>query len=110
MLKRLKLNIKKSKIHGWGVFSDEDYIPANTIIGEYPIIILTKVDFNTQRYAFYWNKKIAIALGDVSLINHSIEPNCDWENDYTKNLIILKSIKDIRKNEELSINYRELKV
>ena len=46
-----------------------------------------------------------MALGWVAVYNHSYESNCEYEMDFEKKLIIVKTVKDIAPNEELFVNY-----
>lgn len=48
-----------------------------------------------------------IMLGEATLINHSFDPNCEALIELDNNLpkVMIVSIKNIKKNEELTINY-----
>ena len=46
-----------------------------------------------------------MALGWVPLYNHSYKSNCEYEMDYKKQLIQIITVRDIKKGEELFINY-----
>ncbi len=46
-----------------------------------------------------------MALGYVSLYNHEYASNCDYEMDFESNLMTIRTVKRIKKGEELSINY-----
>jgi uncharacterized protein len=59
-------------------------------------------------YIFEWGVKkdeCAMALGYIPLYNHSYQSNCEYEMDFKKRIITIRTVKDIRKNEELFINY-----
>lgn len=98
---------------GRGVFTTKN-IPAGTVVEISPVIVFT----NKERlaiektklfdYIFEWGvtrKKGCLALGYVSLYNHEYTSNCDYEMDFDNNLMTIRTVKPIKKGEELSINY-----
>jgi SET domain-containing protein len=98
---------------GRGVFTTEK-IPAGTIVEIAPVIVMSKqdrmpIDETLLRdYIFEWgheNNECCIALGYVSIYNHSYQSNCEYEMDYDKELISIKTMKLIHAREELCINY-----
>jgi len=114
--------VKKSKVHGTGVFATEN-IKNNTSIIEYIGEKITKSEGDkrsTARIKKYLNKKNAGSVYIFELnkkydidgsplynkaryINHSCNPNC--EVDIFKNEIWISSIKSIKKGEELNYDY-----
>jgi SET domain-containing protein len=59
-------------------------------------------------YAFDWPDPPyaeAVALGIVSLVNHSKPPNADFEIDLPKRTIRLFALRDIAAGEEVTIDY-----
>lgn len=59
-------------------------------------------------YIFEWGEKknqCCMALGYVPLYNHSFNSNCEYEMEYEKHLIKVRTVRDIEKGEELFINY-----
>ena len=107
------LTIAPSPNRGRGVFATEA-IQMNTTIEIAPVIVLTKEHRNIVEqtllydYIFEWgedHKSAAVALGYVSIYNHSIHPNCVYEMDYENDRISIITIKDIQVGEELFINY-----
>lgn len=107
------LVIAPSGKKGRGVFAGKG-IEENTVIEISPVIVLDKNDrvlvektklFN---YIFEWGdkrKKACIALGYVSLYNHSYSANCDYEMDFEASLVKITTTRKIKKGEELMINY-----
>lgn len=107
------LFIAPSGKSGRGVFTSKN-IPANMVIEISPVLVLTAKErkevektklFN---YIFEWGrsrKQAAIALGYVSMYNHSYDSNCDYEMDFDENLMTIKTVKPVKKGEELFINY-----
>jgi len=107
------LFIADSPNRGRGVFSAEDIDP-NTIIEVSPVIVMNKEDrilldqTLLHDYIFEWgNRKnqCCVALGYISIYNHSYHSNCEYEMDFDEGLISIKTVRPIRKGEELCINY-----
>jgi hypothetical protein len=107
------LYIEKAKGKGRGVFTRED-IMEDTIIEISPVVVLSgeerKLIDQTllHDYIFVWNKEqsqCCVALGYVSLYNHSYQSNCEYFMDYDEELIFIKAIRDIMAGDEITINY-----
>lgn len=107
------LVIAPSEKRGRGVFTTK-HIAAGTVIEISPIIELTPKDrkqiegTKLFHYIFEWGKskrKAALALGYVSMYNHSFEPNCEYEMDYESNNMTIRTIKPVKKGEELFFSY-----
>lgn len=108
-----KIEIRKSLIHGWGVFA-KDKIYKNEILEESPYLILPikKGESSNLLIDYRFNfpsgkdfKYQVVVLGFGSIYNHSNEPNCCWITDETKNIFIFKTLRDIEKNEEILVYY-----
>ena len=106
-----KTIIRKSKIKnaGRGVFAICN-IKKNEIIEKCQLIEISKQEINhliptiLGHYHYEHKNKYAIALGNGSLYNcNRLNPNAD-AIDY-KNFIILKALKDIKKNEQITFDY-----
>jgi len=107
------LVIAPSENRGRGVFTTKN-IPADTIIEISPVIELTPKErkqiegTKLYHYIFEWGKskrKAAMALGYVSMYNHSFDPNCKYEMDYEYLTMTVKTIKPVKKGEELYFSY-----
>lgn len=107
------LYFKTTQNKGRGVFTKER-IPANTIIEESPVIVLKKEDrvyldkTLLHDYIFEWGQqkdKCCMALGYIPMYNHSYESNCEYFMDFEEEIIQVKTIRTIEKDEELTINY-----
>ena len=107
------LVIAPSENRGRGVFTTRN-IPANTVIEISPVIELSPNDRKQIEgtklfyYIFEWGKskrKAAMALGYISMYNHSFEPNCEYEMDYENGNMTVRTIKQVKKGEELFFNY-----
>ena len=114
--------VRKSKVHGYGVFAKKE-IKNNTKIIEYIGEKISKKEGDRRSalrikkylnskidgsvYIFELNKKYDIdgspKYNKARYINHSCNPNCEVEIDDNK--IWIKSIKKIKKGEELSYDY-----
>jgi len=106
------LTIAPSK-GGRGVFTTKT-IPANTVVEISPVLVLTNTERKTIEktklfdYIFEWGKSRkqgCIALGYVSLYNHEYESNCDYEMDFDSSIMTVRTVKRIKKGEELCVNY-----
>lgn len=102
----LKVSVKKSPIHGYGVFAEQD-IPADTIIEECHTLLAESKIPCFDRYYFNVAGKFAIALGHGVIYNHSDDPNACSEWDKEHGLVIIKSEKEIKKGDEIFISYGE---
>jgi len=107
------LYIMETDQRGRGVFTTEA-IPAGTTVEIAPVIVLNPseravVDSTLLHdYIFEWgedHKSAAVALGYVSIYNHTVHPNCVYEMDYENETISIMTIKDINPGDELFINY-----
>ena len=107
------LFIGKSNNKGRGVFTKED-IPAGVVIEISPVIIMSKEErilldqTLLHDYIFEWGinkEQCCMALGYVSLYNHSYTSNCEYEMDFENGKISIKSVRIIIAGEEIFINY-----
>ena len=107
------LVVAPSDKRGRGVFSTTQ-IPANTIVEISPVLVLSGKDRKQVEktmlfdYIFEWGKnrkKGCIALGYLSLYNHSYDANCNYDMDFTADLMTITTVKEIKKGEELFLNY-----
>jgi len=107
------LYIGNTKEMGRGVFTAED-IPAGTIIEASPVIVMSREEREhldktlLHDYIFEWGKgsrQCCMALGYVAVYNHSYRSNCEYEMDYERKQISIKTIRFIKAGEELFINY-----
>lgn len=106
---------------GRAIFASEP-IKVGEIIMECPVIVLDKFQTKIVRqtfldnYVFDWpdNNEYktlkswsasAIVLGYGSLINHSINPNCNWSTNIDTKKVIFIATTNIVKDEEIVFNY-----
>lgn len=107
------IEMRKTEQKGRGMFAMKD-ISAETIIEVAPVIAMSEADrllleqTQLNNYIFEWGddaNRCCMALGYVSIYNHSYESNCEYEMDFEQDLITVRSIRDVLKGEELTINY-----
>lgn len=108
-----KLVVKRSHGKGRGVFAGKDF-KKGQIIERCHIILLPSKEIKqldkTRLYDYYflWGKKLrqaAILVGFGALYNHSYDSNATFWKDLKKNRMIFVSVKDIKKGEEITVNY-----
>ena len=110
-----KIEVRKSPIHGMGVFAKKS-IKKNEVLEEDHYIIL-KGNFNKlpkllQEYIFAWTKelpeyksKAAVLLGTGPIYNSSPKPNADWLTSIKRNRFIFHATRNIKAGEEIMIDY-----
>lgn len=107
------VEIRNSGKKGRGVFAIRD-IYAGTVVEVSPVIVMTQEDRKLldqtllYNYIFEWGddkSRCCMALGYVAMYNHSNESNCEYEMDFQKETMAIRAVRDILRNEELTINY-----
>ena len=98
---------------GRGVFTSEN-IDKGTVIEASPVIVMSKEErklldqTQLHDYIFEWGEakdQCCMALGYVAVYNHSYRSNCEYEMDFKKGVIIVKTVYFIKAGEELFVNY-----
>ena len=107
------LYIAETKLMGRGVFTSAD-IDEGTVVEESPVIVMSKGERKLldqtllHDYIFEWGEKkdeCCMALGYIAVYNHSYRSNCEYEMDFNREMIIIRTVHFIRAGEELFINY-----
>jgi SET domain-containing protein len=107
------LYIDNTKEMGRGIFTSQD-LAADTVIEESPVIVMSKEErvhldkTLLHDYIFEWGKdsrQCCMALGYVAVYNHSYRSNCEYEMDYGRRVISIKTIRFVKAGEELFLNY-----
>ena len=102
-----------SENKGRGVFTTA-LIKAATVIEVSPVIVMKKEDrvhldkTLLHDYIFEWGAlkdQCCMALGLVPVYNHSYQSNCEYFMNYDDQTIMVKTVRDIKSGEELTINY-----
>ncbi len=107
-----RLIVRPSEIHRWGVFAGEP-IPANRKVIEYTGEHIARRETlrrsleRSHIYLFeidsYWCVDGAVGGSGAELINHSCEPNLVAR--IVKRHILYMSTREIRRGEELTVDY-----
>lgn len=105
--------VAKSKAMGRGVYTNR-VLDAGLTIEITPVIVMSAAERKLldqtllRDYIFEWGAEkdqCCMALGFVPLNNHSYQSNCTYEMDFKKQTITIKTVRKIKKGEELFINY-----
>jgi len=105
------IRIRPSKIHRYGVYAYEP-IPKNRKVIEYTGLRLNRkqaaaIESGTYTYLFavdnYWTLDGARGGSGAEIINHSCEPNLI--SRVLKGHVLYMSLREIKKGEELTIDY-----
>lgn len=105
--------IAPTKQMGLGVFAKEN-LEEGIVIEISPVIVMTGAERKSldqtllHDYIFEWGddqEDCAMALGYIPLYNHSYTSNCEYEMEFKKKLMTVKTVRPIKKGEELFINY-----
>lgn len=100
------LYVDESNNRGRGVFTEQD-IPKDSLVEISPVIEIIDTDEITTKYIYLSseNTKKYLALGYAGLYNHSDNPNVLSKVNPSNKTIEVKCLRDIKKGEELFINY-----
>jgi len=107
------LYIDLTQKKGKAVFTNID-IDSGVVIELSPVIVMKKEDrvhldkTLLHDYIFEWGEnkdKCCMALGFIPIYNHSYTSNCEYFMDFEEEIIFVKTVRAIKKGEELTINY-----
>lgn len=106
------IKIRKSKKYGRGVYATRD-IKTGELVESSPVLVLDEWEATKiyptvlNHYVFSWNEKeeSAIAFGFGSLFNHSRKHSLTYQPNYKNKTIDFVALRDIKKGEQLFINY-----
>ncbi|MGQ4874507.1 MAG: SET domain-containing protein [Promethearchaeia archaeon] len=106
-----------SEKKGRGLIAKKD-IRRGTLIDIAPVLLIPNDEWQyiaktvVYNYCFIWDDPKyegeyynALALSIMQLMNHSYDPNVRYVYDYEKQIIKFYARKNIKKGEELTINY-----
>jgi SET domain-containing protein len=104
--------VKRTPNKGRGVFALKNF-KKGAIVESCPVINVTPKERRLVEktiFAFYiypWRstRSGSLVLGYGSIYNHSFTPNADWKQNFKTNSMVYRAIKDIKKGEEITINY-----
>ena len=107
------LYIDLTEKKGKGIFTSVQ-LEAGVIIEISPVIVMDQKDREhldktlLHDYIFEWgNQKelCCMALGFIPMYNHSYSSNCEYFMDFKEDSIFIKTVRAIKKGEEITINY-----
>jgi len=106
-----KIEVRKSTLQGYGVFAKE-IIDNGEILEECHYVEVQSSE-EVDRYKYNWPKgedfkKYVLSLGYGSIYNTAIpvdKKNTDWKTDLDNDILIFYTIKDVKKNSELLVDY-----
>ena len=107
------LSVEDTRGKGRGVFTSKE-ISAGTVVELSPVIVMKKKDREhldktlLHDYIFEWGKakdQCCMALGLIPIYNHSYESNCEYFMDFEEQTMMVKTVRDIKAGEELTVNY-----
>lgn len=98
------LIVKRSPMHGYGVFAGKD-LRKGEIIEECYIIITKGKDKALEDYYFNANGKDAILTGYGIIYNHCDDDNAEYTLNMKRRLATFKAIRPIKKGEEIFVSY-----
>jgi len=105
--------ISKTAKRGRGVFARRK-INRGELIERSPVIVIpgrewaTMDDTILSNYVFDWGEKeehAAVALGCISIYNHSYTPNAELTECLDEDVIEVSALRDIKPGEEIFVNY-----
>lgn len=99
-----KLLVKKSSMHGYGVFAMKP-IKKGELIEECYAIISKGGDKVLEDYYFDAKGKCALLTGFGSIYNHADEPNARYIINKKNSLATIKAQSTIKKGDEIFVSY-----
>lgn len=106
LIKSPKIVVKKSKLHGYGVFAEKK-IKKGEVIEECYILVSRGGDKKLEDYYFDANGRYALLTGYGVIYNHAEDPNADYHINVKRRLATIKADRDIKKDEEIFLSYGE---
>ena len=93
------------------VFATTDIAKGETIATDCVVVVPTvhfeQIGRPLACYPLAWSKDLsAMVLGVISLVNHSDQPNCYPERDFSRLLLRLVAKRDIEAGEEITYDYK----
>lgn len=101
---RTNIVIKRSPIHRYGVFAEQDFL-QDDIIEECHTLLVREQTADLHNYFFSGKKNSVLALGFGSIYNHAEDPNASFQFDAEHDVMVFRARKKIKKGEEIFISY-----
>ena len=100
-----QLVVKKSSVHGYGVFAGQDFLP-DQIIEECIVLEMNELQPELSNYYFRGGEnKHLLVLGNGSLYNHANDANANHSFNEERKAMIFRAATYIKKGEEIFIYY-----
>lgn len=99
-----KISVRKSTIHGYGVFADKNIRKGEKLEESYFILSDCEDDILID-FIFDAGGRSAVILGYGSLYNHSENPNAEYSINRRTKITTFKASRAIKKGEEIFISY-----
>jgi SET domain-containing protein len=99
-----KIYVKKSPLHGYGVFAGKNFRKGDVLEQCYTLISRGG-DKKLEDYYFDADGKYALLTGFGVIYNHADEPNADYKINVKTRIATIKADKAIRKGEEIFVSY-----
>jgi len=114
----LFLKVARSLLHGQGCFTTREF-SAGEVVAQVRLLVFapeeTELLLRTQlkQYLFHLRDgpdaggpfHSAVAMGPVNFCNHSADANCDFRIDEESAEVILIARRDLKQNEEITLDY-----
>jgi SET domain-containing protein len=114
-----RIQVRRSGVHGKGVFALQAIPEGETIIEYVGEIITWKQadkrgpsDPNDENHTFFFSIMDGQRVIDANVggnaarwINHSCNPNCEADEDEDSNRVFIKALRNIKAGEELNYDY-----
>lgn len=110
-----KIELRKSPIHGWGVFA-KDNIEINEILEEVPYLIVPMkkgesssmfIDYRFNFPTGDWKYQV-LPGGFGCYYNHSNNPNAYWLTDEENDIFVFVTSAKIKKDDEILVYYGDV--
>jgi hypothetical protein len=96
--------VKKSPVHGYGVFANQVFDTGDIIEECYTLISKEEI-YQLSNYVFSVENKTGVPLGNAMIYNHSNLPNMYHEYDAERAVLVFRALRPIRRGEELFHSY-----
>ncbi|MEJ6021444.1 SET domain-containing protein [Ramlibacter sp. PS4R-6] len=114
-----RIQVRRSGVHGKGVFALQDIAEGETLIEYVGEIITWKQadkrapsDPNDENHTFFFSIDDGKRVIDANVggnaarwINHSCDPNCESDEDDETHRVFIKALRNIKAGEELNYDY-----
>jgi hypothetical protein len=112
------IKVARSYLHGQGCFATRDVRPGDAVASARLLVfppeeMAALYSTHLRNYLFYLKDGptedgpyyTALAMGPISFCNHSADANCDYRLDEQAAEITLIARRELRENEEITIDY-----